>query len=92
VELHHHGMKEWLYIYLLSNNSLINNTSIQKAPGSNLCNRSVKYNSDDLREMLEQHVKADQNRFLPHPCQFITLQPDDINTATRNKTVHNCQI
>jgi hypothetical protein len=26
----------------------VNNTSIQKAPGSNLCNRSVKYDPDHL--------------------------------------------
>jgi len=36
--------------------------------------------------MLEQHVKADQNRFLPHPYQFITPQTDAINKATRIKT------
>lgn len=36
-------MEEGIYFYLLSNNTMINNTSIQKVPGSNLCNRSVKY-------------------------------------------------
>jgi hypothetical protein len=44
-----HGMREGLYFYLLSNNTLINNTSIQKVTGSNLCNRSVKYIPDHLR-------------------------------------------
>jgi len=48
VELYLHGMTEGLYFYLLSNNTLINNTSIQKVPGSNLCNRSVKYIPDHL--------------------------------------------
>jgi hypothetical protein len=39
--------------------------------------------------MLERHVKADQNRFLPHPYQTITVKPDAINKASRNKTETN---
>lgn len=64
-------------------------TSIQKVPGSNLCNRSVKYNSDHRRDSELPHEMLEQNRFLPHPYQFITLQTDATNKATRNKTETN---